>query len=79
MLVYDDLHSRGQGNGHKTHPKHNEHVEAIKKGREYLVEAWFSQGGSKRQVTSYRDHLSKKIDHVSSIRQASQSPRRTAW
>ncbi len=46
--IYCGYHSRGQGNGHQTHPKNNEHVEAIEKGREYLVEAWFSQGDSKR-------------------------------
>ncbi len=52
-------HPHGQRNGQQTHPNHHEHVEAIEKGRDYLPEAWFGQDDSKRQVTPYRDHLSK--------------------
>lgn len=33
----------GQANGRRAHPNNDEHIEAIEKGREYLVDAWFSQ------------------------------------
>jgi hypothetical protein len=59
-MVYEGYHSRGQNKRHRTHLKHNKHVEAIKKCREYLAEVRFSQWDSNRQVTSYRDQLSEK-------------------
>ena len=55
IKIYDGHHSHGQCYGHRTHPDHNGHVEEIEKGREYLAEAYFSQGDNKRQVTSYID------------------------
>ena len=59
--IHNGHQSHGQGNSYQTHLNHDEHVEAIQKGREYLVEAGFSTRviDNKRRVTSYRDHLSK--------------------
>jgi hypothetical protein len=40
--IYYDYRSRGQGTGHQTYPNHDEHVEAVERGREYLEKACFS-------------------------------------
>jgi hypothetical protein len=34
--IYYDYRSRGQGTGHQTYPNHEEHVEAVERGRKYL-------------------------------------------
>jgi hypothetical protein len=34
--TYYDYGSHGQGTGHQTYPNHEEHIEAIERGREYL-------------------------------------------
>jgi hypothetical protein len=37
--MYNSHHICEQGNGYQTHLNHEEHVEAIEKGHEYLIEA----------------------------------------
>jgi hypothetical protein len=64
------LSSHAQGNDPQTHSNHDEHVKEIEKGRDYLLEAWFSQKDSSPQVTTNRDNLSKKKHDVSIVRQA---------
>jgi hypothetical protein len=38
MPVCNGYDPNGQGNGHRTHSNHDEHVKGIEKGREYLLE-----------------------------------------
>jgi hypothetical protein len=64
------LSSHAQGNDPQTHLNHDEHVKEIEKGRDYLLEAWFSQDNSSLRVATNIDNLSKKKHDVSIVRQA---------
>jgi hypothetical protein len=44
---------------------HDEDIKEIEKGRDYLLEAWFSQEDSNPLVTTNRDNLSEKKKMVS--------------
>jgi predicted urease superfamily metal-dependent hydrolase len=73
MQHYADLQwlsSHSQGSGPQTHSNHDEHVKEIEKGRDYLLEAWFSQDNSNPRVATNKDSLSKKKRDVSIVRQA---------
>jgi hypothetical protein len=44
MPIYNNYRLHGQGNGHQTHSNHDNHVDAIEKDCNHLVEAGFSGG-----------------------------------
>jgi hypothetical protein len=67
-LQWLSLHE--QGNDPQTHSNHDEYIKEIEKGRDYLLEARFSQEDSNPLVTTNRDNLSEKKDGVSIFRQA---------
>jgi hypothetical protein len=73
--IYYDYRSHGQGTGRQTHPNHEEHVEAVERGREYLKKLVSDE--TEQQMASYGDQLCNKEYYVSMLRLARRSPRRT--